>query len=213
MLQKRKMTYTTNEVRERFYNKRLSKGLCIGCGKPNDNGNRKFCKGCIERAAKNKREIRSWYKTHGICPRCGKNDLFGDEKICIECTANEYAMTMKSRDRLGKEHYNQTHREWANKEQARRLEAGVCVRCGKRSPDHGYKTCGICRYKISRSRKKVEKPSREERFEMGLCCFCDNPVKAGYKVCEDHYRMNVEKARSQNAVNARKMLLESGIIY
>ena len=38
-------------------------------------------------------------------------------------------------------------------------------------------------------------------------------VKDGYKVCEKHYQMNMEKARSQKAKEARKELQESGILY
>lgn len=50
-------------------------------------------------------------------------------------------------------------------------------------------------------------------LENGLCCFCGGKVKDGYKVCEKHYQMNMKKARSQKANEARKELQESGILY
>ena len=74
---------------------------------------------------------------------------------------------------------------------AEMIEKGICTRCRKRSADNSYKTCGICRAKIRESKRKNAKPSRSERFEQGLCYFCDNPIKHGYKVCEFHYEQNV----------------------
>ena len=83
-----------------------------------------------------------------------------------------------------------------------------------RKADYGYKTCGICREKIRNYKRiKYGKPDRSERYKQGLCYFCDNPIKDGYKVCEKHYKMNVEKSHSQKAKEARIELQESGILY
>ena len=41
----------------------------------------------------------------------------------------------------------------------------------------------------------------------------DFDFKDGYKVCEKHYKMNVEKSLSQKAKEARIELQESGILY
>ena len=54
---------------------------------------------------------------------------------------------------------------------------------------------------------------RKERYKQGLCYFCDNPIKDGYKVCEMHYRMNIEKANSSKAKDARKELTNNKILY
>lgn len=54
---------------------------------------------------------------------------------------------------------------------------------------------------------------RDNRVKNGLCFFCDSPVKEGYKVCEKHYEMNVQKARSKKAKEARNKLEKSGILY
>lgn len=94
------------------------------------------------------------------------------------------------------------------------IERGICTRCRKRKADYGYKTCGICREKIRNYKRiKYGKPDRSERYEQGLCYFCDNPIKDRYRVCEKHYQMNVEKARSQKADKARKNLVKDGILY
>lgn len=184
----------TSIYQKRFIERRKEQGLCLKCGKPIDRHGT-FCTDCRKVINTDAYEIRHWYQDHGICPRCRKNDLFGDEKVCLECGAKEYGITMRSRERLGKEHYNNRHNEWARKEHKRRIEQGICTRCGKRKVDSGYKTCGICRTKDNRTRKirLGEKPNRSERYKQGLCYFCDNPVKGGYKVCEKHYHMNLQK--------------------
>lgn len=164
------------------------------CGKQLDRYGA-YCVDCRKVINNNVFEERHWYQRHGICPRCRKNDLFGDEKVCPECSAKGYVNTMRSRERLGKKHYNNKHNEWARKEHQRRIEQGICTRCGKRKADNGYKTCGICREKDNSTRKirLGEKPDRNERYKQGLCYFCDNKVKDGYKVCEKHYQMNIQK--------------------
>lgn len=158
---------------------------------------------------------RQFYKSIGICPRCGKNKLWGDEKECPECAAKGYEYAMKSRARLGKEHYNITHSKWAKVAHHKRIEQGMCTRCGKRKADYNFKTCGICRARDNATRSKRIKPkiARNERFSIGLCYFCDNPIKDGYKVCEKHYQMNVEKANSSRSKDVRKELINNKILY
>ena len=95
------------------------------------------------------------------------------------------------------------------------IEKGICTRCRKRKADNGFKTCGICRAKIrqyKRNQSKYKIPL-SERYLHGLCYFCDNPVKSGYKVCEEHYQKNLEYARSEKANKARKQLLKEGVLW
>lgn len=64
-----------------------------------------------------------------------------------------------------------------------------------------------------RSRRQTGKQElRKERYKQGLCYFCDNPIKIGYKVCEYHYQKNVEYANCENAKIARKEL-EKTVLY
>ena len=60
---------------------------------------------------------------------------------------------------------------------------------------------------------KNQKPNRKERYKQGLCYFCDNEIKPGYKLCEVHYQRNVDNARSQKAKEARKTLIKQGVLY
>ncbi len=146
------------------------------------------------------KHISDWefYQGIGICPRCRKNKLYGSEKQCPGCSADMYVSVMRNRE---KEHYNQTHREWGRKAYQNRKEKGICTRCGKRKPDNGFLTCGICRKKGRDYRYTKEgKPGRMERVINGLCYFCGNPVKKGYKVCEKHYRMCVKNCTGRQDV-------------
>ena len=93
------------------------------------------------------------------------------------------------------------------------IEKGICTRCRKRNADSGYKTCSICRCRETiKKRERNWKKSRSERVDKGLCYFCDNKIKPGYKVCEKHYQSNVENSRSEKAKAAREKLKE-GVLY
>ena len=182
---------TKNEYLKQWRDARKSSGLCVGCGRPLDREGR-YCTKCREKLNQKERELRKWYLSHRICPRCRKNDLMGDETICPECRAKEVNNAMKNRDM---DRYNSYHNEWAKSTYKKRKEAGICTRCGKRKASDGYTTCAICRAKDNETRRiRVGTSDRAERISKGICYFCENPVKKGYKVCEKHYQMNVEKA-------------------
>lgn len=203
----------TSIYQRRFIERRKKQGLCLKCGKQLDRDGT-YCIECRRIISEAQKESRNWYKSHGICPRCCKNNLFGDEKVCPECSANAYANRVRDIERRGKEYYNRQHAEWSKNTHHKRIEQGVCTRCGKRKADAGYKTCGICRAKSKKYKRiKYGKPDRSERYEQKLCYFCDNPIKDGYKVCEKHYQMNIEKANSRKAKEVRKELTKSGILY
>ena len=203
----------TSIYQKRLLEKRKENGLCIDCGNALDRDGVRCVKCNTKHNEKNNAD-RKWYIENGICPVCRDNFLFGDEKVCLECGALKYAETMKSRERLGREHYNEVHREWSKRTHHEMIQKGICTRCRKRKADYGYKTCGICREKGRKyKRVKYGKPDRSERYKQGLCYFCDNPIKDGYKVCEKHYQMNVEKSLSQKAKEARRELKDSGILY
>lgn len=202
----------TSIYQQRLLDKRKSNGLCLNCGKPLDREG-VHCIACREKINKTTRERRHWYQNNGICPRCGKVSLMGDEKVCPECNAEFANRASKTREK-NREEYNKKQRTIHKIIYDKRNELGICYRCGKRKADIGYKTCGICRVKTRDYHlKKYGKPDRSERYKQGLCYFCDNPVKEGYKVCENHYQMNVEKARSKKAKDAREKLIKENILY
>jgi hypothetical protein len=201
-----------NEYRKRYLQNRIDSGLCPQCGKPMDREGF-YCSQCLKTKAQEEKLDRHFYQDNGICPRCRKNKLYGDEKNCPECVAKEYGHTLKHREE-NRQHYNDLHRVWSKKAYDERKEKGICTRCGKRKADTGYYTCGKCRC-IDREHKRMRygKPDRTDRYKQGLCYFCDNPIKKGYKVCEIHYQRNVELANSENTRKARQEMIEKGILY
>lgn len=204
----------TSIYQQRLINKRKEQGLCLNCGKPLDRDGT-YCIECRKRITDENNITRHFMQSIGICPRCQKVRLYGDEKVCPECNAYSYAKIMQARaTEEGRLHYNEIHAKWARNEHQRRIEQGICTRCGKREPDNGFKTCGICRNKDKEyKRGKYGKPDRKERYKQGLCYFCDNPIKPGYRTCEKHYQMNLEKSRSKKAKEARQEMKLKGILY
>lgn len=179
----------TSKYQIAFVERRKEKKLCLKCGNPLDREGT-YCIECRKKITDETNETRHFLQNIGICPRCQKTKLFGDEKQCPECSAKAYKLVMASRKtEYGRLQYNKNHAEWAKKKHNERIEQGICTRCGKRKPD------------------------RSERYKQGLCYFCDNPTKDGYKVCEKHYEMNVKKANSNKAKEAREKLKTSGYLF
>lgn len=199
-----------NIYHQRKIEKRKMNNLCIDCGKPLDRDGVR-CMDCNDKHNLNKTKDRIFYQSIGICPRCRVEKIYGDEKVCIEC---KHKLTQEVLATRNKENYNKNHAEWSRKTHKLMVEQGICYRCRKRKADLGYKTCGICRAKL-KDKRRIEnyKPSRKERYKQGLCFFCDNPIKQGYKVCDKHYQDCVDKSHMQKAVQARQELMKQGILY
>lgn len=184
-------------AKQRLYYKRKSVGLCTDCGSPTEGG-RRLCAACDEKRKAYVNETRAFFKSIGLCPRCGKNVIFKNESTCPECKAKNAIEAQERRDK-DREAYNTQMAEYHKSAYAEKKEQGICPRCGKKKARKGYVLCEICRYKISQRRNerkaKTEAPkiNRKERYKLGLCYFCDNPVKPGYKCCEKHCQMNAEK--------------------
>lgn len=152
-----------------------------------------------KQTAEEKRIIREYYRRVGICPVCKTNHLIGDEKTCIECRAEganqKYIYVQENRDKV-----NANQRRTRKIRYEKDIANGICPRCRKRKLEVGRKRCGMCRAKdLERRRARVyhELP-RAERYLHGLCFFCDEKVKEGFKVCEHHYKLNVENAKKAN---------------
>lgn len=197
-----------------MYDRRKQNGLCIDCGKPLDRDGVR-CISCRSKKSENERRSKQFYKEVGICPICRKVPIGSSESSCPECRANESIQCNNRRNKSeeARKRYNQEHKEWAKLTYKKDVEKGICPRCRKRKADSGYLTCGICREKSRNSQRAKASTKKKTWIENGLCCFCGGKVKDGYKVCEKHYQMNVKKARSQKANEARRELQESGILY
>lgn len=130
-----------------------------------------------------------------------KNKLMGQEKTCVECRAKNAEKAELKRE-LDRESYNNSISSYHKSLYDRRKEQGLCPVCGKTNKEKRYVTCNNCRNKKN-SRTKP-KTLKDEREKVGLCIWCDRPVKDGYKICEIHYQMNCEKAKKANRDYLRK---------
>lgn len=191
---------TQKERNEKRYKQRRENGLCVNCGKPLDREGA-MCVECCALRAKQNRDRRKWYADAGICPRCGKYSLFGDEKTCPECRAKNTEARRKWVENCDKEKLYERNKISYKKRYETLKANGICPMCGKRKPEKGFVTCGICLAK-SRERRREKRGTfgRDKSYERGICYFCDNPVKPGYKVCEKHYEMNIKKLQHEKCV-------------
>lgn len=186
-----------------FIERRRSQGLCVLCGKPSENGAYR-CNACKKKRNEEEAKTRKMYQKCGICPECRIHPIMGDEKVCPECNA-KFSAQVNARRSKDREHYNEQHREYAKMLYVRRKDQGICTRCGKRKALRGGRsTCGIC---TDKDRKKRAERSRDIGFEMRkelhMCRFCNSPAKPGYKVCEKHYQMCVDKLKHPKCIAAR----------
>lgn len=191
---------TQKERSANCYKKRKENGLCIDCGNPLDREGIR-CTKCCEKKRKRENDRRKWYADARICPRCGKYSLFGDEKTCPECRAKNTEARKKRMDNCDKGEIYEKARTSRKKRYEELKANGICPMCGKRKPEKGLITCGICLAK-SRDRRREKRGTfgRDKSYERGICYFCDNPVKPGYKVCEKHYEMNIKKLQHEKCV-------------
>lgn len=181
------------------YHKYISQGRCGQCGKLNDRENRKLCSECSAKDVKTQLATKRFMLQIGICPVCKKNKILGDERSCPECRAKgaENKAQIRENDR---ESYNQYMRIYHKQIYEKRKQQGLCTKCGKPLNDRKYFTCEKCRMKKSKPINANYTDPRIKRVEQGLCYWCNQPQKKGYKVCEEHYQMNVEKSRKSRGV-------------
>lgn len=198
------MALTQKDYSEKCYRNRRENGLCPRCGKTLDRKGY-FCSSCLDKSNQYCRETRGFYRKIGICPVCRKESLFGEERQCIECREKAYARRNPYTEEQ-RERYNSRVRSRQKSLYHERAENGICTRCGKRKADSGRKKCGACREKENQRRRKYTADAKKERYLNGLCFFCDNKVKEGYKVCEEHYQKSLENLRSDKMNRYREKI-------
>lgn len=159
--------------KEKYY-ERKEKGLCVQCGKPNDNGKvtcdectlnrrRAYIKRCNKRIAE------------GGCVLCGK-PLWGATQYC-------------------EEHYK-NKREKQKMRYVERKQEGKCCCCGK-PIEEGNKTvyCDNCREK--------KKESRRAYIENGVCPICKkNQVFYDRPYCVDCWEKNLKKSKEYRLIHS-----------
>lgn len=197
------------ERRKKLIEHRKERGLCVYCGKENDDPDRVSCRACRRKIANMRKEEKQYKERIGMCNICGIVPVFGDEKRCPECRykAWEYAQKNKGMSDEQKEKIN----EYRRAKRKKYIESGLCA-CGRKR-EEGYRTCSLCRIKNrERARRLYQKKhdtSMEEmlhRPENGLCIWCGKNVKCGknrngepFRVCEECYKKSMDKLKIANS--------------
>ena len=153
----------------------------------------------------------------GSCTRCGKHPAAPGRKSCEPCLEKRrqadranYAAGKASglpyggADPEAKRRVGQAR---SKRRQKARIEAGLCIRCGKRPPAEGGTTCRPCRDR----RQAAEKRKYAERRESGLCTRCGGPTINGLSRCtpcavieEASHHPERKNARSRKLYSERR---------
>lgn len=143
-----------------------------------------------------------FYKLKGICVRCGRDRAMINSTECPECAEKR---AIKDSKRKFKEGYREYDADNHKNQRLRRLEQGLCTRCGKSKKNSDFKMCEYCRAK----RRKIyldktlnSKMTRTEaKVYFNLCRICGSEdVLKDKKLCKKCYERvceNLKIARSK----------------
>ena len=134
-----------------------------------------------------------YYLSRGLCPRCGGiRKVMQNGKYCRECA--------------------QKNSEQKRKMRLKRIEQGLCTRCGAPLQDKKYKTCEKCRAYIrkfeSARRSKYNKERYDNYKEQGICASCGQKwVIPGHVYCENCAAKNKKHKETYDVDGAKKRKL------
>ena len=137
---------------------------------------------------RSRREVKM-RRAEGTCTRCGKRPAAEGRSSCEPCLEKRRASD-RARYAAGKARglkyggadphaKRRAGRARSRKLQKARIEAGLCIRCGKQQPVKGGTTCTPCREK----RQAAERRQYAERRAAGCCTRCGGPVHDGLSRC------------------------------
>lgn len=115
-------------------------------------------------------------------------------KSCVPCRLKFSAKSKQDwGDSKKKEHYRQKKKELRQK----RIEAGVCTKCGKNMAEPGFRTCIDCRKSMRNYRKiyitKYQLSDRALWKDQGRCSRCGADEQyEGFSLCKKCYMQSVE---------------------
>ena len=146
----------------------------------------------------------------GMCPKCGRESLPPGRSLCHPCGEKKrkaerarYARAKdegrlyggrdpKARRRIGRERSRKRFR-------AHRA-AGLCTRCGNRSPVPGGATCRACRD----ARQAAEREQYAARRAEGRCGRCGRPSFEGASRCGPCATIEARRHSKKNAAGRRR---------
>ena len=188
------------KLNEERYKRCRENHLCLWCGKPLDREG-SLCEACAEKSRQRTKTYKQYYLSMGICPTCRKRKVTPGFKSCVVCRDK------KAMKRLAYKAEPEKQKEQSIKRKeirAERIANGICVVCGKREAEKGFKTCPDCRKKSKQYRKlyvtKYQLSDRALWVSQGRCERCGSyDLQEGTKLCKTCYKNSIEaleKARS-----------------
>jgi hypothetical protein len=87
------------------------------------------------------KKYREMYIASGLCATCGKVPPIDNRRECDSCKMKRSISQAKSYKSSGLDKYH--------KKTAKKIENGLCIRCGSNKPVDGKKTCQICLDKVN----------------------------------------------------------------
>lgn len=195
---------TKQEREKQRYAERKEKGLCVRCGKENDNKPVTYCKSCAAKLREQKGTRKAYYERNNRCNICGGEKMI-NSKFCFRCWETNYNNKERRKEQMTEEE-KEAERLKANarnRERKRKaLENGICFYCMQNKAIEGRRECLECLAKIRKEsaqkeqeRKVIRENLRAYRLENHLCTKCGEPAKDGYKVCERHYQVCCENQK------------------
>jgi hypothetical protein len=174
-------------------------GLCRSCGADVVEG-RKFCETHLLYQRTRQREIRAARRASGVCVRCtspaipGQRECERHRQVHRKARARmESKARAKERDRRYYANHKDQSRVWHARHVARRIAAGLCVKCGWKQPPErvGKWWCRDC----VANNIETRQDQRLERISAGLCT-CGRPPREGMAQCERCATAKVQSVRA-----------------
>lgn len=189
---------TKLEQDRRRKSERKEKGLCVLCGKENDNKPVTYCKSCAAKRSEQAAARKAYYERNNRCKICGGEKMI-NSKFCFHCWETKYDARERQKERMTEEEKEEKRlRDNARnrKRKKKALENGICYYCLQNKAIEGRRECIECLAKIrkesaqkAQERKIIRENLRAYRLKNHLCTKCGEPAKEGYKVCERHYQV------------------------
>lgn len=142
-----------------------------------------------------------WYKAHGICYHCGQREVKKGCLMCHECLADKADAAKIWYHNLPdaeKQRVRERNKSASRKTEQRRIEQGLCPRCGKRPPvgTKKYSWCAVCNAKKKEYTRQYRMNHgnipRDERREGENCYRCAKPITSG-KYCPECHEIVVRQ--------------------
>ncbi len=158
------------------------------------------------------RRERAARHAEGVCTRCGKLPAAEGRSSCEPCLEKrraadraKYAASKAAGKPYGGADpaaKRKSGRAKSRRRRKARIEAGLCIRCGRRPPAGGGTTCASCREK----RQAADRRQYAERRAAGRCTRCEGPVHDGLSRCAPCAAIE-EATRCPERKNARSRKL------